>query len=93
MIGLLTSLSLQAAKSLGKTVRAFQPTLREIVSASSDIRSSLEESIGLDEIRQEWNNPSGGSSPSQSRSLPPELESPGRTATEVANSLNSQVNH
>ena len=41
-------------KSLGKTLRAFQPTIREIASVSSDLRSSLEEQIGLDEIRKEF---------------------------------------
>ena len=46
--------TLQAVKSLGKTLRAFQPTIREIASVSSDLRSSLEEQIGLDEIRNEF---------------------------------------
>lgn len=78
--------AMQAAKSLGKTVRAFQPTIREIVSASSDIRSSLEESIGLDEIRQEWQNPTP-----QARSPPSEVASPGQSATDYANSLIPQV--
>jgi hypothetical protein len=45
---------LQAVKSLGKTLRAFQPTIREIASVSSDLRSSLEEQIGLDDIRAEF---------------------------------------
>ena len=93
LLALLTAaMGVQAAKSLGKTVRAFQPTIREIVTASTDIRSSLEESLGLDEIRQEWRNPSGPSY-SQPRSLPPDLESPSRTATGMADlSTNLQLN-
>eukprot|EP00854_Cymbomonas_tetramitiformis_P006123 gene6123-7346_t len=42
-----------AAKSLGKTLRAFQPTIREIQEVSSDFRATLEDEIGLDEIRKE----------------------------------------
>lgn len=32
----------QAAKSVGKTLRAFQPTIREVVEASQDIKGTLE---------------------------------------------------
>lgn len=44
---------LQAVKSLGGTLRAFQPTIKEILSVSSDLKSTLEEQIGLDDIRSE----------------------------------------
>ena len=53
-LGLLSTAGLQAAKSLGKTVRSFQPTLKELASVSSELKSTLEEQIGLDEIRQEF---------------------------------------
>ena len=43
----------QAVKSLGKTLKTFQPTIREVMSVSSELRSTLEEQIGLDDIRSE----------------------------------------
>ena len=43
----------EAVKSVGKTLRAFQPTIRELASVSSELRNTLEEQIGLDEIRAE----------------------------------------
>lgn len=47
---------MQAVKSLGSTLKAFQPTIREIVSVSSDLKNTLEEQIGLDDIRSEIRN-------------------------------------
>jgi mttA/Hcf106 family len=44
----------QAVKALGNTLRTFQPTIRELASVSSELRNTLEEQIGLDEIRQEF---------------------------------------
>ena len=44
----------EAVKAAGKTLRSFQPTLRELASVSSDLRNTLEEQIGLDEIRAEF---------------------------------------
>lgn len=43
----------QAVKALGNTLRTFQPTIRELASVSSELRNTLEEQIGLDQIRQE----------------------------------------
>ena len=43
----------EAVKAVGATLRTFQPTIRELASVSSDLRSTLEEQIGLDEIRAE----------------------------------------
>ncbi len=43
----------QAVKSLGKTLKTFQPTIREVMSVSSELRNTLEEQIGLDDIRSE----------------------------------------
>lgn len=34
---------LQAAKSLGQTLRAFQPTIREVVEVSQEIKGTLEQ--------------------------------------------------
>ncbi len=46
----------QAVKSLGKTLKTFQPTIRELASVSSDLKNTLEEQIGLDDIRAEFRN-------------------------------------
>jgi hypothetical protein len=37
------TVSLQAAKSLGQTLRAFQPTIREVVEVSQEIKGTLEQ--------------------------------------------------
>lgn len=41
-----------AAKSVGQALRAFQPTIREVVEVSQDLRGTLEKELGLDEIRE-----------------------------------------
>lgn len=41
----------EAAKSLGRTLRAFQPTIREVVEVSQDLKGTLEKELGLDELR------------------------------------------
>lgn len=40
-----------AAKSLGQTLRAFQPTIKEVVEVSQEIKGTLEQELGLDELR------------------------------------------
>ncbi|CAA7059550.1 unnamed protein product [Microthlaspi erraticum] len=40
----------EVARTLGKTLRAFQPTIRELQDVSRDFKSTLEREIGLDEI-------------------------------------------
>lgn len=47
-------LTVQAVKSLGSVFRTVSPTIKELVGASQDLRSSLEQQIGLDEIRNEF---------------------------------------
>jgi hypothetical protein len=42
----------QAAKSLGATLRAFQPAIKEVVEVSQDLRGTLEKELGLDELKQ-----------------------------------------
>lgn len=39
------------AKNLGKTLRAFQPTIRELQEVSREFKSTLEKEIGLDELK------------------------------------------
>ena len=45
----------EAAKSVGSALKAFTPTLREVASSSSDLKTTLEEEIGLDDIKREFN--------------------------------------
>lgn len=46
----------EAARSLGKTLRAFQPTVRELQEVSREFKSTLEREIGLDDINSSSNN-------------------------------------
>lgn len=48
---------MQAVKSLGATLRSFSPTIRELASVTSELSSTLQEQIGLDDIRNEFRNP------------------------------------
>ena len=41
------------AKQLGQTLRAFQPTIRELQEVSREFKETLEDEIGLDEIRDD----------------------------------------
>lgn len=43
----------QAAKSLGQGVKALAPTIRELTDISTDLKSTIEDEIGLSEIRDE----------------------------------------
>ncbi|KAI7837812.1 hypothetical protein COHA_008301, partial [Chlorella ohadii] len=47
----------QAAKSLGSTLRSFAPTIREITSVSQELKSTLEQEIGINEIKEELTRP------------------------------------
>lgn len=40
----------EVARNLGKTLRAFQPTIRELQEVSNEFKSTLEREIGLDDI-------------------------------------------
>ncbi|KAJ0234998.1 Sec-independent protein translocase protein TATB [Hirschfeldia incana] len=40
----------EVARTVGKTLRTFQPTIRELQDVSRDFKSTLEREIGLDEI-------------------------------------------
>uniref|UniRef100_A0A0E0J3M3 Sec-independent protein translocase protein TATB, chloroplastic n=1 Tax=Oryza nivara TaxID=4536 RepID=A0A0E0J3M3_ORYNI len=45
----------EVARNLGKTLRAFQPTIRELQDVSREFRSTLEREIGLDEVPPSMN--------------------------------------
>lgn len=46
----------EVARNLGKTLRAFQPTIRELQDVSREFKSTLEKEIGLDDIASSTNN-------------------------------------
>ncbi|KAI7744973.1 hypothetical protein M8C21_003205 [Ambrosia artemisiifolia] len=56
------------AKNLGKTLRAFQPTIRELQEVSREFKSTLEKEIGLDELQ----NPVQGNYTSNTVRPPPD---------------------
>ena len=64
-----SGVALQAVKSLGKTLKTFQPTIREVMSVSSELRNTLEEQIGLDDIRSELRSSVTGDARPTARNL------------------------
>jgi len=61
----------EVARTLGKSLRAFQPTIKELQQVSREFKATLEQEIGLDEIR----NPSPNDSLPKSRSRPNSVSS------------------
>ena len=53
----------QAARSLGDTIKAFAPTIRELTQVSTELKSTLEEEIGLNDLREEFQRPLGSPRP------------------------------
>lgn len=43
----------EAARGLGKTLRAFQPTIRELQEVSSEFKNTLESEIGYEDLKNE----------------------------------------
>ncbi|KAJ0542160.1 putative sec-independent protein translocase protein TatA/B/E [Helianthus annuus] len=58
----------EVAKNLGKTLRAFQPTIRELQEVSREFKTTLEKEIGLDELQ----NPVQGNYTSNTVRPPPD---------------------
>ncbi|KAJ0963591.1 hypothetical protein J5N97_028713 [Dioscorea zingiberensis] len=46
----------EVARNLGKTLRAFQPTIKELQDVSREFKSTLEREIGLDDVASSANN-------------------------------------
>ena len=44
-------------RSIGDTLKAFAPTIRELTQVSTELKSTLEEEIGLNELREEFQRP------------------------------------
>lgn len=47
----------QAVKSVGETLKTFAPTIRELTAVSTELKSTLEEEIGLNDLREELQRP------------------------------------
>lgn len=48
----------EVARTLGRSLRAFQPTIKELQEVSREFKNTLEQEIGLDEFRSTTINPS-----------------------------------
>ncbi|KAL0304289.1 UNVERIFIED_CONTAM: Sec-independent protein translocase protein TATB, chloroplastic [Sesamum radiatum] len=70
--------NVKVARNLGKTLRAFQPTIRELQEVSREFKSTLEREIGLDDIDNPV--PKGSSS---NPTKPTSEDTPGDSGTNV----------
>ncbi|GAQ85461.1 Twin-arginine translocation protein [Klebsormidium nitens] len=68
----------EVARNLGKTLKTFQPTIKELQDVSREFRSTLEQEIGLDEIRDPYRTPPPP--PQQPASLPTSATPPAAEA-------------
>ncbi|GHP12551.1 hypothetical protein PPROV_001127900 [Pycnococcus provasolii] len=66
----------EAARSLGEALRAFQPTIKELQEVSQEFKSSLEQEIGVEELKRDIDSVRYGTPP------PPPTTTP--TTTETA---------
>ncbi|GAU32378.1 hypothetical protein TSUD_44210 [Trifolium subterraneum] len=73
---------MQVARNLGKTLREFQPTIREIQDVSREFKSTLEREIGIDDI----SNPLQNTYSSNARNT-----TPTPSATEITNNSQTAV--
>ncbi|KAM7494470.1 hypothetical protein LguiB_029079 [Lonicera macranthoides] len=53
----------EVARNLGKTLREFQPTIRELQEVSNEFKSTLEREIGLDDIKSPKNDAFSSNTP------------------------------
>jgi len=58
----------EAARGLGQTLKAFQPTIRELQEVSTEFKNTLESEIGLEEMKKELRTPVPKPAP-----IPPKL--------------------
>ncbi|CAI9774136.1 unnamed protein product [Fraxinus pennsylvanica] len=82
----------EVARNLGKTLRAFQPTIRELQEVSREFKSTLEREIGLDETENPVRKSPSSNAKSEDSELnvdpngsPPEPEDP--LAVQLRNTL------
>jgi TatA/E family protein of Tat protein translocase len=73
----------EVARTLGKSLRAFQPTIKELQQVSREFKATLEQEIGLDELR----NPSNDYPPTTSQPRPNSVSS--STPTSMPSTLSA----
>ncbi|CAM8952320.1 unnamed protein product [Rhodiola kirilowii] len=61
----------EVARNLGKTLRAFQPTIRELQDVSREFKSTLEREIGIDDIANPLQNTYSPSSTTRTPTVAP----------------------
>eukprot|EP00210_Caulerpa_lentillifera_P004818 g4600.t1 len=78
----------EAARSIGKTLKSFSPTIRELAEVSTDLKSSLEQEIGLEEIRDDFRSvmsPSAMATRTDfAREIDPDIETKRKKAEKLA---------
>ncbi|WCJ36685.1 Sec-independent protein translocase protein TATB chloroplastic [Euphorbia peplus] len=72
----------EVARNLGKTLRAFQPTIRELQDVSREFKSTLEREIGLDDIPGQTQNRYSSNRPNSGSPIP-SVGSPEESPTEA----------
>ncbi|XP_052191860.1 sec-independent protein translocase protein TATB, chloroplastic isoform X3 [Diospyros lotus] len=72
----------EVARNLGKTLRAFQPTIKELQDVSREFKSTLEREIGLDEIQSSTQD-TNRSNTTSTISTPSSVLSPDNSQTAV----------
>ncbi|VFQ64093.1 unnamed protein product [Cuscuta campestris] len=86
----------EVARNLGKTLREFQPTIKELQEVSQEFKSTLEKEIGLDDIRDSNQSPfrtdrtasrSGVYKDSQTKTEPPNGSPQSPTVESIDNKL------
>lgn len=78
----------QAARSLGDTIKAFAPTIRELTQVSTELKTTLEEEIGLNDLREEFQRPLGA--PNSSKTAGAAALESAENASEVSSSSSSE---
>lgn len=73
----------EVARTLGKSLRAFQPTIKELQQVSREFKATLEQEIGLDELR----NPTNDYPPMSSQARPNSVSS--STPTSMPSTLSA----
>jgi len=64
----------EAARSLGEALRAFQPTIKELQEVSQEFKSTLEQEIGVEELKRDIDSVRYGTPPSPPTTTPTTTE-------------------
>ncbi|KAL7107086.1 hypothetical protein ACP275_06G032400 [Erythranthe tilingii] len=83
----------EVARNLGQTLRAFQPTIRELQEVSREFKSTLEREIGLDDIDKPLPKSSGpNTTKPTSEDLGTNIEPNGSSSEDVEDSSDKYLN-